>query len=382
MERPHGAISVPLFNVPCLDGLRACAFLLVFVAHAGADKIIPGGLGVTVFFFLSGYLITTLLRIEAHNSGSISLRRFYLRRSLRILPPMYITLALVYAWAHFGPHHSGNALGLFSALAYFWNYADLLLGGRANLPTGIGLLWSLMIEEHFYLIFPFVYQALIRRGTPRARQGSVLITICAGVLLWRCYLVFFCGVPLSTLPRWTYSATDTRFDSILWGCVLGVCMNPWFAEGPGWLKRRKGLFALGGLSLLVITLAWREPHVRETLRYTLQAIGLYPVFYYCVSSPKAIFTRWLTVAPLRWIGWTSYSMYLIHFTVLIELNRRFVGHPVACACLALGASLLYSTGMRQWVELPIRARRSEGAAALHRALASGVGERILQVAQP
>ena len=87
------------FYIPSLDGLRAVAFLLVFVAHSGLDNVVPGGFGVTVFFFLSGYLITTILRIEAQKTGTISLGKFYLRRAFRILPPLYVTLALGYALA-------------------------------------------------------------------------------------------------------------------------------------------------------------------------------------------------------------------------------------------------------------------------------------------
>src|SRR5271163_2884515 len=79
------------FHIPSLDGLRAVSFLIVFLAHAGVEGF-PGGFGVTVFFFLSGYLITTLMRMEADASGKVSLKHFYLRRALRILPPFYVVL--------------------------------------------------------------------------------------------------------------------------------------------------------------------------------------------------------------------------------------------------------------------------------------------------
>src|SRR5665213_2686933 len=81
-------------KIPSLDGIRAISFLLVFIAHAGLDKWVPGGFGVTVFFFLSGFLITTLMRQEYLTSGDVNLRHFYLRRVLRIWPPFYIVLAV------------------------------------------------------------------------------------------------------------------------------------------------------------------------------------------------------------------------------------------------------------------------------------------------
>src|SRR5687768_15370495 len=82
------------FQIPSLDGIRAVSFLIVFLSHAGLEHIIPGGFGVTVFFFLSGYLITTLLRMEAQKTGGIDLRGFYVRRVFRIFPPFYLFLAL------------------------------------------------------------------------------------------------------------------------------------------------------------------------------------------------------------------------------------------------------------------------------------------------
>src|ERR1700688_5195959 len=85
--------SKTTLHIPSLDGIRALAALMVFVAHAGLGDLVPGGFGVTIFFFLSGYLITTLLRIEHSEQGSISLGKFWLRRMLRILPPFYLVLA-------------------------------------------------------------------------------------------------------------------------------------------------------------------------------------------------------------------------------------------------------------------------------------------------
>src|SRR5438270_10676355 len=80
------------FQIPSLDGLRAVSFMIVFLSHAGLGRFVSGGFGVTVFFFLSGYLITTLMRMEADKTGHVSLKLFYLRRAVRILPPFYIVL--------------------------------------------------------------------------------------------------------------------------------------------------------------------------------------------------------------------------------------------------------------------------------------------------
>ena len=363
------------FYVPSLDGLRACAFLLVFVAHSGLDKIVPGGFGVTVFFFLSGYLITSLLRLEYEKTGTISLRNFYLRRSIRILPPMYITLAVGFAAGYLRLlPTAGNAVGFVSAIFYFSNYASLLHPGVANLPAGLGLVWSLMVEEHFYLLFPLLYLSFGRLGISRRAQVGMLVGLCAAALLWRCYLVFVVRIPLTTFS-WTYAASDCRFDSILWGCVLAIATNPAIEtqselDGNNWLRKFSGPLACGGLVFIVLTLLWREPHWRETFRYTGQSLALYPIFYYCIASQQNLSVRWLSSKPMRWVGWTSYSMYLVHMMVLTAFTALGFHHSVERGFLALGISMLYATAMRWLVESPLRRLRQAKARPLRERLVS------------
>lgn len=341
------------FYVPALDGLRAIAFLLVFVAHSGLDNIVPGGLGVTLFFFLSGYLITTLLRIEAESSGSISLAKFYLRRCRRIFPPMYITMVLAFALGALGLIEGrGTLRGAVSALLYYFNYLDLS-GAKHLLPTGIGVVWSLMIEEHFYFIFPFIYATFTRKGLDRKKQAYILIAACTLPLLWRFVLVFLFHTPLTTLPRWTYSATDARFDSILWGCVLAILCNPWFKDPSGILQRYKGLLASIGLATIFLTLGIRNPAFRETVRYTLQSLALFPIFFYCLSTHDR-WTLWLRWWPLKEIGRLSYAMYLIHLLILLSIPRLlhcgYIITIIASFSLTIGYALL----MRRLVENPLR----------------------------
>jgi peptidoglycan/LPS O-acetylase OafA/YrhL len=346
---------VKTFYLPSLDGLRACAFLLVFLAHAGLEAIVPGGLGVSIFFFLSGYLITTLLRREFASSANVSMKNFYIRRSLRILPPMYLTLGLACVLALSLPAaRRPTWLGIVSALAYFYNYADLLNNHVARLPRGMGVLWSLMIEEHFYLLFPFVYSKLLRSRLTRYQQGTLLVLVCMCALLWRYVLVFVLHTPLQTLPHWTYSSTDARFDSILWGCILAIVWNPVFGDGTPRLNRHAGKLACAGLSLMAASLIIRNPVFRETLRYSVQSIALLPIFYYCIAQSNAWPVRVLQSTPLRWIGWLSYSMYLSHeflFSV-VQSKLQLTGPPAAVVVFAL--ALAYALGVRYLVELPSR----------------------------
>jgi peptidoglycan/LPS O-acetylase OafA/YrhL len=345
------------FYIPSLDGIRACAFLLVFVAHAGLDKVVPGGFGVTIFFFLSGYLITSILRVEAEKTSSISLSKFYLRRAFRILPPLYVSLAVGYAFGAAGLlHEAGNWLGLIAASTYLFNYTDLLRLPTV-LPAGIGLVWTLMVEEHFYLVFPLLYRGFVRRRVSPSRQTALLLGFCLAALVWRCCLVFVIGTPLTTLPRWTYSASDARFDSILFGSILAIRNNAWFGDESPRLDKNKGWWAIAGLALITTCLLVREPHFRETLRYTLEGVALYPIFYYCVSSSHQWQVSWLEWKPIRWLGWISYSMYLFHYMCLQIGARWYPSHLVAVALVSFGITVVYAWAMRVGVEMPCRKLR-------------------------
>src|SRR5256885_153939 len=162
--------------IPSLDGLRAASVMLVFAAHSGLKDRVPGNFGVTVFFFLSGYLITTLLRVEHDRTGAISLRGFYLRRILRIFPPYYLVLAIATALmltgALPGPRLQLDALA--AQALYLTNYYIIGHGWWDGRAPGTWIFWSLSVEEHFYLVFPLLYLLLLRLLPSRSRQALVL----------------------------------------------------------------------------------------------------------------------------------------------------------------------------------------------------------------
>jgi peptidoglycan/LPS O-acetylase OafA/YrhL len=342
-------------HLKCLDGIRAIAFLIVFISHAGLEDRIPGAFGVTIFFFLSGYLITSLLRMEWDRTERISLKSFYIRRACRILPPLYVVLALAVLLNLFGiPSRDVSISGLLSIFFYYSNYLTLLSPLHPGLPPGMGVLWSLMVEEHFYLIFPLLYLLLLRRSFSRTTQSIVLLSLCGAALAWRFILVYAFHTNLTAVPRWTLHATDARFDSILWGCILAIVANPWCEDTSPKLARHKGSFAIGGIVLLLLCFVIRDPHFRETLRYTLQGIGLFPVFYYLVASPNSWASRALAYQPLRWLGWVSYSMYLVHDFALFVSWKYFPSHIVLGAIGAFAACAVLSEVIRRGVENPFR----------------------------
>ena len=342
------------FEIPSLDGLRALSFFVVFAAHVGLPNV-PGGFGVTVFFFLSGYLITTLLRREAAKNGAISFTHFYLRRALRILPPFYLILLLALGLTQLELLPSGFSWAGFSAQVLHYSNYWIIEHGWHPLITGTSVYWSLAVEEHFYLVFPALYVLLLKLRAPARTQHTVLLALCALVLLLRCFIVFGRG----EISDRTYIGSDTRFDSMLFGCALAVWYNPALDCARAGKPSRLELAALvAGLGLLLSTFLIRDPVFRESARYTLQGIGLYPLFFVAVRCPGWGVMRLLNWRPLAFIGTLSYSLYLLHHVVIGVVYAHVHVSPILQALLALGISVLLALAMWRLVEQPCARLRS------------------------
>jgi peptidoglycan/LPS O-acetylase OafA/YrhL len=336
-------------HIPTLDGLRAISFSLVFAAHAGLGDRVPGGFGVTVFFFLSGYLIATLLRLEIEHTGTVHFRNFYLRRVLRILPPFYLVLgsAVVLTLVGVLP----GRLSLMPTLAQALHFANYwqILHGNAGQPAGTGVYWSLAVEEHFYLIFPWLY-LLLFRVVPRRARPAVILTVCAAVLGWRYYLVD----GLKVAADRTYVGTDTRLDSLLFGCLLATTGNPALDApekpcGPLW----KWLLLPVAVAVLLFSFVYRSEEFRQTFRYTVQGLALIPVFVVGIRAPNWGPFALLNLRWVRFVGTLSYSLYLIHQVLLFAFENQ-LPHLQAGArsALALAASFALALAVHQYVELP------------------------------
>lgn len=338
------------FHMPSLDGIRAVAALVVFFSHAGWGHVVPGGLGVTIFFFLSGYLITTLLRREYTAHGKLNLSHFYLRRAWRILPPMYLILALCLGLGMLGLTPNDATVGgvlsqVFQVSNYYW-----IVSGDAGLINATRAFWSLSVEEHFYLVYPLLLLAGLRRGAP----VRLMVALCIAVLVWRCILVYGFHVP----PGRTYLGTDTRFDSLLYGCILGLWHNPALEDrerdlAPMW----RALAVLFGLGVIALTLVVRSDQFRETLRYTLQGIACIPLFWVAVRYAKWGPIAVLNWAPMVWLGKLSYTFYLVHFLAIQFCSRWFPG-KVPAALGAFVLSVVAAIAMYHYVEQPCARRRA------------------------
>jgi peptidoglycan/LPS O-acetylase OafA/YrhL len=341
-------VSKDAFHIPSLDGIRAASFGVVFLAHAGVETV-PGLFGVTVFFFLSGFLITTLMRRESARTGTVSLKKFYLRRILRIFPPFYLILAGAVAMSVFGVSERGfETPAVVAQVAHYANYW-IATHGFGGLPAGTGVYWSLAVEEHFYLVFPCLY-LLLRRVTPSENhQVLVLLALCALALFWRCLLVYRLDAPQDRVSV----ASDTRFDSILFGCILALRENPVLDRSAirDWVW--KYVLFPAAMLVLLLTFLLRDPGFRESLRYTLQGIALVPLFVCAMRYPDWLPMKAFNYRPVAYVGVLSYTLYLVHQVVLASVATQAPEWSVgARGAVSLAISLLISFVLFQLIEKP------------------------------
>jgi peptidoglycan/LPS O-acetylase OafA/YrhL len=311
---------------PELDGLRAVAILLVFLQHAQVSGFaFAGWAGVTVFFTLSGFLITSLLVVEMEGSGRIDLGLFYFRRALRLLPALAAMVAVVLLVGAI----TGRNLGLpaLATLFYVGNWADI-----AGLPMGIlGHTWSLGIEEQFYLAWPILLIFV------RSQNGRLLV--CAAGIVSSIFIRYLVFDPGPELIGRAYQGLDVRADALLLGCALALLR--W--SFPRWA----GVLGLAVMVLAIALVPSKTGWVH--LGIPLTAIGTALM----IGSRIPI-----TAGALVALGGISYGFYLWHFPI-IESTRWLAASlsPPALVAVWFIATLLVSVASRRLVELPALALR-------------------------
>ena len=365
-----------------LDGLRAIAVLAVVVYHAGLGGLSGGFLGVEVFFVISGFLITALLLAEHRATGRIDPIAFWLRRAKRLLPALFFLLAVTLAFAVIVVPEEIARLraDALAAIVYVTNWH--LIAGDQSYFESIGRpslfvhLWSLAIEEQFYLFWPI----MLGLGLLAGRRVALAMTLAgaAGSAVWMA-LQFD---PTSD-PSRVYYGTDTRLNGLLLGAALAFVWVPSVPSLPNLrpgLSRRKrrrllakaasmgrwGSTRLGwGLDLLaVVALAglgafFLLADAFEPLLYQggLAILALLTVALIAAAvHPRAHVGRLLDVGPLRWVGTRSYSIYLWHWPIF-SLTRPGLDLPLdapATLAIRLVLTAIAAEASYRFVEMPIR----------------------------
>jgi peptidoglycan/LPS O-acetylase OafA/YrhL len=322
---------------PELDGLRGIAIILVLLVHAFNW---PRGafIGVDIFFALSGFLITTLLLEEWQQRGSISLRDFYLRRYYRLFPALAVLIFLYVLYvALFVSTDVGIRIwGAMFGITYTANWVQAF---EQPFPNGeIGYLWTLAIEEQFYLVWPAVLIFLLRRRLGPRGTAWALFGLIGVLVAWRNVLIIFTAVD----PQRIYFGTDTRFDELLVGCLAGALYvaRPVRRIASRWLKA--ATFAAGLFLLYRIFMPNPWDYWSQRISLTLVAVATVVVIYTCVTGSFPLLTRALSFKWLVFLGTISYSLYLWH--VPASLFMREVAHlsgwrlVVSATVLALTAA--------------------------------------------
>lgn len=306
MPSPGSAPAASGSRIPSLDGLRAVSILLVILAHVARTGGSPvpegmrwyaaqGAVGVDVFFAISGFLITALLLREREASGTISLRGFYARRALRILPAFFAFLLGMALFDRLGLIHLVRH-DWFAALTYTANFFD-------DISRPLGHLWSLSVEEHFYLVWPLVFLAL---GPRRAGKAALICLLAEPLVRW----LTFRFAPGRFVIDF---ATFTRLDAIAAGCLLAVAARlPAWRGVLGRLESKPAMWFFGGAGVLALSTCVLSHSGKYALfaRPWVNAIAICIMIWTATRFPNALFGRVLNRAPLAWIGRLSYSLYL------------------------------------------------------------------------
>ncbi|MDT7573606.1 MAG: hypothetical protein QOE05_3780 [Actinomycetota bacterium] len=310
-----------LGHSPALDGLRGIALILVLVYHfTGVEGPLPGGWsGVDVFFVLSGFLITGLLLDERKLHGRVSLGLFYARRGLRLLPALLVMLAVWCAlllvfhdqqWFGAVPNgrKAGNTVDVMPALGhvalvltYGINWVHALFHGHAPL----GHLWSLAVEEQFYIVWPFALLFFLRLPSAR-RVWPVLMLAFASAALP--FFLYDGGAGKNRI----YFGTDTRAVGLLLGASAALIWHRRRSRGRA--ARLPGTRAWAGVAFVAFVAAYMaNMPAKFVLAPALLGLAVSQIVPYLVDHSASVMARAMSFRPLTWVGKRSYALYLWHY---------------------------------------------------------------------
>ena len=313
---------------PALDGLRGVAILLVVLSHAHAPLFDGAFFGVDLFFVLSGFLITTLLLMEFQTHGKLDYKRFYWRRFLRLMPALALFLG---AYCIVAPFLWPDLTDIYSdalvSLLYLADYGIAFFDS----PNTLLHMWSLSVEEHFYLIWPPLLVLVLRKTAP-GRVWAPLLVLWGLGTLWRIFWV---------LQGQQFYEIFFRFDTRASGLLAGALLAALLIEKPHWIER---LQSLRGYTMwfvlavpLIMELKWDDHHAMIWGITVVECAAL--VVLLAVQKPAGLVYEMLTAPLLIQLGKLSYGIYLWHYPVVRYLRADY-SWPVTVV-----AGLLISTAL-------------------------------------
>ena len=316
-------------HMPALDGVRAVAILIVMVYHL--EWLIPdlhpyvkgGFLGVDVFFVLSGFLITSILLSEREKTGEISLKNFYVRRCLRLIPAFWLFLVGIYFFGSFllPKFQAGLVYGrndFLYALTYTMNWFSATNPG---FDSNLNHSWSLAIEEQFYIIWSLI---LFWAVSAKWKHNQILF-LTIGLIAFLCVSRAI-RAGMGTDWRILYYSTDTRIDSLLMGCAASM-LFVWKVFPCDVTKRRWFKLLLLASVIGSTVMLFSFSHENSGLYIAglpVFTISIAVMLYWLASGENTAIHKLLSMTAMRWIGSISYSLYLWHYLVYEYAKKEFI----------------------------------------------------------
>jgi len=362
-HKVHNIAGLPY--MPGLDGLRALAVVAVIAYHSEIESVPGGFLGVEIFFVISGYLITALLLEEFNLNRAINLRQFWVRRARRLLPALFLyiggSVAFAYSMAEDVVPTKGEVL---STLGYVYNwfgiFQEISYTDVFERKNFFHHLWSLAVEEQFYLLWPLLLLCLQRYINRKVTISFLVLGIVSSAfLMWTMYQPF-------EDPLRVYYGTDTRASGLLIGALLAYIWRPWNVEKSKLFPKGKdvlfpvGLVAIGVLVWANMHYTLLMPDADQLFRggFLITSI-VTAIVIACVVTPNSNLNSILGLAPFVWVGKRSYGLYLWHWPVF-QLTRERVDVDIngwELFAVRMFVTLVFVEISYQCIERPIRERR-------------------------
>lgn len=344
-----------------LDGLRALAVFAVILYHLD-DHWAPGGLlGVGIFFVLSGYLITDLLLVQWSRQERLDMKEFWLRRARRLLPALLVLLVLVTAWVVcFRPEHLPSMKGdVPAAILYVSNwwliFQEVSYFEKFGPASPFGHLWSLAVEEQFYLFWPLLLVLglrYVKRRGPLVCLTLLAAGLSAGTMAW----LYDPGLD----PSRVYYGTDTRVFALLIGAALAMLWPSRKLSSAVSRQARLMIDLTGGIGLAILLVAIGKTDQYDEFLYrgglVLLSIASAMVVA-ALAHPASMLARWMGCRPLKWLGVRSYAIYLWHYPLIVLTSpgvEQTEAAAIPRAILQVLACIAAAALSWKYIEEPIR----------------------------
>ena len=345
---------------PSLDGIRAFSVIAVMLYHANVAWLPGGFLGVEVFFVVSGFLITSLLIEERESNHRINLKQFWIRRARRLLPAFFVMLCATAVCVAFYATDSAPDFrrDMFPSLGYFSNWwqifaVDTPYFAASSLPV-LRHLWSLAVEEQWYLLWPLLFTVVFGAKWMRPKISGVLLIVCSGAIMVTTALRFV--EDNETRTNFLYLSTFTRSSGLLLGAAVALLWRPWRKTSTRFVLARSMVAdALAIGSIAVIGYLMATVHVADARLYQggLAATTIASaVIIAVVMRPNGLLIkRFFSYNFFAEIGRRSYGLYLWHWPIFVVAHAR---DSIDRLAIALAATIIINEFVYQYVEIPTR----------------------------